>query len=282
MSAAVSSKERMKVRQYVTQILLKIENTKPESERQQSIELEDLSADYEKRQYNKYKHNKEKYLEVARAKIMKLKKTLAEINTKPVAVPRAVVRAVPSQGALPPYAQPLDARRRYWCKIEDLDNKYGNFLKGFLKTLHKHPCLHESGNTKNKDVVKKQVKIVKGCLRILRERESTGKYRGIKHSENMETYIIKTYEMVQRYKKKRKAERGEATAPSLAPQTVKRVKSHHGAQECAVCMVSRTSHVFVPCGHLCVCAACAGAIQKTNRRCPLCRKVGKVMKVYFN
>lgn len=42
--------------------------------------------------------------------------------------------------------------------------------------------------------------------------------------------------------------------------------------ECCVCMDGESTMVFVPCGHLCVCAECANALRLDyNRRCPMCR-----------
>ena len=41
---------------------------------------------------------------------------------------------------------------------------------------------------------------------------------------------------------------------------------------CVVCWSSPRSHKFVPCGHVCVCATCAGAIMKNAARCPSCRE----------
>ena len=38
---------------------------------------------------------------------------------------------------------------------------------------------------------------------------------------------------------------------------------------CVICLESRRSHVFLPCGHLCCCEGC---IPKANGQCPLCRQ----------
>lgn len=51
--------------------------------------------------------------------------------------------------------------------------------------------------------------------------------------------------------------------------------------ECCVCMEAQKSHIFIPCGHFCVCQACAGIISATTQECPVCRSVSsKVFKVY--
>lgn len=42
--------------------------------------------------------------------------------------------------------------------------------------------------------------------------------------------------------------------------------------KCEVCLTRPKTHVFVPCGHLCACAACSHqAMQETNM-CPICRR----------
>ena len=47
--------------------------------------------------------------------------------------------------------------------------------------------------------------------------------------------------------------------------------------ECIVCWTAKKSHLLDPCGHMCVCEVCAGAL----RTCPLCRvDVRSVIKVY--
>jgi len=52
-------------------------------------------------------------------------------------------------------------------------------------------------------------------------------------------------------------------------------------QECCVCMATQKSSVFVPCGHMCVCAACATGIMARNKECPVCRRVSTLcIKVY--
>lgn len=41
------------------------------------------------------------------------------------------------------------------------------------------------------------------------------------------------------------------------------------AEECCICMDSRSQVTFYPCGHTCVCVGCA--VQLGYERCPLCR-----------
>lgn len=39
---------------------------------------------------------------------------------------------------------------------------------------------------------------------------------------------------------------------------------------CSVCLDEEKSHCFVPCGHLCVCSGCVGAVEGSSRKCPIC------------
>jgi len=46
-----------------------------------------------------------------------------------------------------------------------------------------------------------------------------------------------------------------------------------------VCMEQEKTHIFIPCGHKCVCKACADVVMKdVGAKCPLCRK--KASQVY--
>jgi len=50
----------------------------------------------------------------------------------------------------------------------------------------------------------------------------------------------------------------------LVPTSSKRI---HGA--CCTCLNTIASHIFVPCGHLCICSDCVQQLE--DRKCPLCR-----------
>lgn len=41
---------------------------------------------------------------------------------------------------------------------------------------------------------------------------------------------------------------------------------------CIVCMDAPTTHVFVPCGHFCVCGDCSDKIMARTKECPYCRQ----------
>ena len=52
--------------------------------------------------------------------------------------------------------------------------------------------------------------------------------------------------------------------------------------ECVVCMTSKKQYAFVPCGHVCVCEACAELIDKSTRECPMCcGACTQIMKTYL-
>jgi hypothetical protein len=40
---------------------------------------------------------------------------------------------------------------------------------------------------------------------------------------------------------------------------------------CVVCWDEENDVVVVPCGHFCLCQKCAGVLQNSTRKCPLCR-----------
>ena len=54
------------------------------------------------------------------------------------------------------------------------------------------------------------------------------------------------------------------------------VDTVHREAECVACMDRPPSKVLVPCGHLCLCAACFETLEEQSRcervRCPLCRQ----------
>lgn len=43
--------------------------------------------------------------------------------------------------------------------------------------------------------------------------------------------------------------------------------------KCVVCLNRASTHVFVPCGHLCACAPCGSRAMKTTGACPICRGI---------
>ena len=50
---------------------------------------------------------------------------------------------------------------------------------------------------------------------------------------------------------------------------------------CVVCLDADRSHLYVPCGHKCVCAACAARVMAGDALCPVCRMAATaVVKVF--
>ena len=49
-----------------------------------------------------------------------------------------------------------------------------------------------------------------------------------------------------------------------------------------MCMDAQKSNVLIPCGHVCVCAACAERCTETTGECPVCREpVQQTYRVYL-
>ena len=51
--------------------------------------------------------------------------------------------------------------------------------------------------------------------------------------------------------------------------------------QCIVCMTRPKTHVFVPCGHLCACAACSSKAMESNPHCPICRREATLAQRVF-
>lgn len=44
---------------------------------------------------------------------------------------------------------------------------------------------------------------------------------------------------------------------------------------CVICLDSKANQILIPCGHMCLCAACTNALTTdadTNNTCPLCQQ----------
>ena len=79
----------------------------------------------------------------------------------------------------------------------------------------------------------------------------------------------------------RKEGRAEALAEALSPTVSPLDDGIEGIEvepaspttqrnTCVICFDENNSHTVVPCGHRCVCAACAPKLQ--GGRCPICRE----------
>ena len=50
---------------------------------------------------------------------------------------------------------------------------------------------------------------------------------------------------------------------------------------CDVCFDAEKTHIFIPCGHFCVCEGCATAVMAVNAQCPVCRvKAVQIVRVF--
>ena len=52
-------------------------------------------------------------------------------------------------------------------------------------------------------------------------------------------------------------------------------KEETGVKECVVCWLAPRTHVFVPCGHLCVCKSCSSRLMESRKICPTCENKSK-------
>ena len=53
--------------------------------------------------------------------------------------------------------------------------------------------------------------------------------------------------------------------------------------KCIICWRNPISHIFIPCGHYCLCIECSDRISSmVVQRCPLCREHGRSHKVYVS
>ena len=75
-----------------------------------------------------------------------------------------------------------------------------------------------------------------------------------------------------------------------AIQKLKRDDGYEGLGElprnCKICMEGISSHVFTPCGHLCICEGCAAqmtSLPRAQRKCPICRSgYHSIIKTFRN
>jgi hypothetical protein len=73
-------------------------------------------------------------------------------------------------------------------------------------------------------------------------------------------------------------EGGGAAAP---PAALRPAVEDESDTTCVVCLDADRSHLYVPCGHKCVCAACAARVMAGDALCPVCRMAATaVVKVF--
>lgn len=52
---------------------------------------------------------------------------------------------------------------------------------------------------------------------------------------------------------------------------------------CSVCMDATADGACVPCGHVCACMKCLGALRKTHKKCPICNaQVREVLQIFLS
>jgi ankyrin repeat protein len=80
-------------------------------------------------------------------------------------------------------------------------------------------------------------------------------------------------------------EQMEAVERAVNEEDTKRSSAAAGPDEpdeCVICMDERKSHTMIPCGHRCVCEACADRITDEGETCPICRAaVSTTMAIYI-
>jgi hypothetical protein len=53
------------------------------------------------------------------------------------------------------------------------------------------------------------------------------------------------------------------------------------SSECVVCLDAAKTHLFVPCGHQCVCESCSRDVMAGSKQCPMCRSVSSMAIRHF-
>lgn len=78
-----------------------------------------------------------------------------------------------------------------------------------------------------------------------------------------------------------KAEKLESELAS-AKEKLEKLGSEPTQQECSICAEGTKSHAFMPCGHRCVCEACARLGPTTWSKCPICQQtVDGCVRIYL-
>ena len=72
-----------------------------------------------------------------------------------------------------------------------------------------------------------------------------------------------------------------AGASSSRAGEVPKAEAPKSEEKCVVCFEGALSHLFVPCGHQCVCATCAATVMERCGKCPICCETAMMtMKVW--
>mmetsp|Transcript_45800 Transcript_45800/g.67130 ORF Transcript_45800/g.67130 Transcript_45800/m.67130 type:complete len:125 (-) Transcript_45800:63-437(-) len=121
-----------------------------------------------------------------------------------------------------------------------------------------------------------------------------GNAKGNKNAPKFKRRRIKRTQ--EQYERQQRATEEAAKVSALAERLQREIDETHAQlaviamdqeatledNECVVCMTSKKQYAFVPCGHVCVCEACAELIDKSTRECPMCcGACTQIMKTYL-
>eukprot|EP00158_Paraphelidium_tribonemae_P000907 Partr_v1_DN23651_c0_g1_i1_m19088 len=78
---------------------------------------------------------------------------------------------------------------------------------------------------------------------------------------------------------RKRSRASKASTPSKAsrntidqkPQKPDKVFDDPDEPDCVICLGEVKAVILVPCGHYCLCSACAGTLCSTTKKCPMCR-----------
>ena len=60
-----------------------------------------------------------------------------------------------------------------------------------------------------------------------------------------------------------------------------KLKSETEKKLCVVCMEADKNAIFLPCGHISCCMACAQSVKNSTKKCPVCRgTIQSINKVF--
>lgn len=110
--------------------------------------------------------------------------------------------------------------------------------------------------------------------RVCREKASLDER--LKSLEEQQRRLHKEYDAIfdsneQKAKELEKAEKKRKKLAKKLEDAQERLDKDEGTRECVICMDAKITMAFTPCGHACVCRACAENFQLMGP-CPICRK----------
>lgn len=97
----------------------------------------------------------------------------------------------------------------------------------------------------------------------------------------MGMFMFWAYKKFMHYKEQWEMDRALAEYSAMRSQAATS-GDNEGAQNCVICLSEPKEVVVLDCGHICMCARCAGALPEP-RRCPMCRQnVVRIIPVYVS